>query len=646
MNYYEVSPIKLVRSDAHVFTYGSDTPLAIGLIVTISVGTKTLAGVVLKKTTKPSYAVKPILSIVNDTPLPLALLATAAWMSQYYDTHMALVWQTLLPSGITKKRRERTASPLLHQRERTKKVFTHDQEHAIETIAAMSPGTALLHGVTGSGKTLVYIESARRALEVGSSAIILVPEIALTSQLVAEFSQHFPNVLITHSQQTEAERHTAWQRALTATEPLVVIGPRSALFMPVTSLGLVVIDECHEPSFKQEQSPRHSALRVASILARHARAKVILGSATPAITDYFLAQHAHRPIISLPTPARENTTPPAIQLVDMTKRNNFTRHPFLSNQLITTLEQTFEMHQQALIFHNRRGTASTTLCTSCGWHAVCPRCFIPFTLHADRHRLQCHICGTETRVPTSCPDCHAVDVIHKGLGTKKIEEALQKLFPNKKVMRFDADSTADNTVNQTYTELYNGDIDIIIGTQVIAKGLDLPHLRTVGVIQADAGLSLPDFGAPERTFQLLSQVIGRVGRSHHKTNVVVQTYQPDDPAIIDGISQNYDDFYTRTLAERKRANFPPFCHLLKAICIYKTERACLQNAQKVARELRKHAPTHVQILGPTPAFYERIRDTYRWQLVIKSPTRQDLIDLLAHIPSTHWQTELDPISLL
>jgi len=242
--------------------------------------------------------------------------------------------------------------------------------------------------------------------------------------------------------------------------------------------------------------------------------------------------------------------------------------------------------------------------------------------------------------------CHAADIIHKGIGTKLIESELRKLFPEKTIMRFDGDSELGESIEQKYKELYDGDIDLIIGTQVIAKGLDLPKLRTVGVIQADSGLSLPDYGASERTFQLLAQVVGRVGRSNHPTKVIVQSYQPTHPAVVDGLSQNYADFYTNTLTERKRALFPPFVHLLKLTCIYKTEAAAIKNAQKLAAELRTIAPSTVQILGPTPAFYERQRDTYRWQLTLKSSKRADLAALLAHLPTTHWQYELDPISLL
>ena len=648
MEYYLVSPIKVVRTDVYTFTYSSNERLAVGTIVMIEVGKSEMVGIVLSSVREPDFKVKQIITKIYDTPLPLPLVQTGLWMSQYYNTHQAIVWQTILPRGITKKRR--SSKKLLPKIpfNRTKNVFTSDQKHAIETIDDMTPGTALIHGITGSGKTLVYIESARKAVEEGLSAIVLVPEIALTSQLVNEFSQYFDNILLTHSRQTEAERHNTWQQALNSNEPFVVIGPRSALFMPVQQLGIIIIDECHEQSFKQEQSPRYSALRTASVLADQHRAKVILGSATPSISDYYLAKQSGRPIITMSKPARSDTIKPSVKLVDMTKRTDFTRHQFISNTLLDSIEQTFSRNSknQALIFHNRRGTASTTLCQNCGWQAGCPRCFIPLTLHADKHKLSCHICGLNMKVPTSCPECHNAEIIHKGFGTKRIESELTKLFPNKKIARFDADTDKDETVENLYSQIHDGSIDIIIGTQVIAKGLDLPNLRTVGVIQADSGLSLPDFGSTERTFQLLAQVIGRVGRSHHYTEVVVQSYQPNNPAILNGLTQNYDDFYKRTIAQRRATNFPPFTYILKLVCSYKTEATTIKNSQNLAQKLRNIAPSDMQILGPTPAFYERVRDTYRWQIVVKSPKRSDLQSLISLVPPTHWQFELDPTSLL
>lgn len=647
MNFYLISPIKVVRSDAQSFTYYSEAALEIGNLVIIEVGKIRTIGIVMEPTTKPNFTVKEISETLPNIILPPQLIKTALWMSEYYSTHLATVWQTILPRGLDKKRRRKIANttPIKSQK-RTKKLFTNDQANAIRIIDEATPGTFLLHGVTGSGKTLVYIETAKRAQKKRLSSIILVPEIALTTQLVDEFRQHFESVIVTHSRQTESERHQLWLNVLNSNQPVVVVGPRSALFMPVHDLGLIVIDECHEPSFKQEQSPRYSALRTASILARHHKAKLILGSATPNVSDYFLAQRTNRPIISMPKPARLDAIRPEVKLIDMTKRSNFNRHYFLSDELLNSLQHTLELGHQALIFHNRRGTASITLCENCGWQAGCPRCFIPLTLHADKHQLICHICGFNTAVPTSCPDCHNADVIHKGIGTKQIETELAKLFPKQTIARFDGDTDNNNSIDQRYGELKSGKIDLIIGTQVIAKGLDLPKLRTVGVIQADSGLNLPDFTASERTFQLLAQVIGRVGRSKHPTTVVVQSFQPHHISIQTGLEQNYDKFYQHLIKHRQNANFPPFCHLLKLTCVYKTEATAIKNSQTLAKVLHTHSSDDIEILGPTPAFYERIRDTYRWQLIIKSPHRQALIDLLSYVPQQHWQAELDPMSLL
>lgn len=646
MYYYEVAPNRIVRNSSSVFTYSSEQPLRIGQLVTVEVGKKVLVGVVMKHVGQPTYATKPIASVLDLPPLPEALMRLADWMSGYYSTHLAIVLQTVLPRGIQKKRRPVHTTPRSRIRERTHFLLTEEQRSAVDTLTHMSPGSALLHGVTGSGKTRIYIEMVQQVIAKGQSAIILVPEIALTSQLVDEFTTMFDDVIVTHSRQTEAQRHAAWQSALLAQTPQVVIGPRSALFMPLRQVGLIVIDEAHEPSFKQEQSPRYSALRAASILSAAHGAKYIIGSATPLVTDYYLAAHSDRPIIRLTTPARPLATKPDIELVDMTKRTNFKKHRFLSDTLLSRVQAALEKGQQVLLFHNRRGSASTTLCENCGWTALCERCFIPYTLHADKHALECHICATTIRIPTSCPECGEAEIIHKGIGTKLIESEIRKLFPQHTIARFDGDTHSGESVEARYKELYDGTIDIIIGTQVIAKGLDLPKLRMVGIIQADAGLSLPDYGASERTFQLLAQAIGRVGRSEHATSVVVQSYQPTHPSVALGLSQNYETFYEYILAERRRAQFPPFCYLLKLTCIYKTEKAAASNAKKLALELRKKTTSRVAILGPTPAFYERQGDTFRWQLTIKSSRRADLLELLQHLPPTHWQYELDPISLL
>jgi primosomal protein N' (replication factor Y) len=645
MYYYEVAPNQIVRAGSDVFTYSSTDPLRIGSIVAIEVGKKQLIGIITSEVKKPSYVTKPITSRIVSTPLPRELIDLARWLADYYVTPLALVLQSLLPRGLQKTRRERAILPR-HSRERTTIVFNKEQSYAIEAVTKGTPGTFLLQGVTGSGKTEIYIELAKRSLIAGTSTIILVPEIALTSQIVAEFSNHFEDVLIVHSTMTEAERHTTWKEALESDKPRVVIGARSALFTPLPHIGLIVIDEAHEPSYKQEQAPRYSALRAASVLGRLHKAKIVLGSATPAVSDRYLAEQSGRPIIKLLTSARTGTVAPDVATIDMTKRENTKNHRFLSKQLIERMDQTLIEGKQVLLFHNRRGSASSTLCENCGWTALCPNCFIPLTLHADKHILRCHICNHTEKVPTSCPICGSADIIHKGFGTKLIESELRKLYPKASIARFDADNLANETLNARYGEIYSGAVDIIIGTQVVAKGLDLPHLRTVGVIQADSGLALPDYSATERTFQLLAQVVGRVGRNEHKTDVIVQSYQPTHPSVAYGLAQDYESFYAYALAERQKALFPPFTYLLKLTSVYKTESAAVRAAQSLARDLKSKAHSHVTILGPTPAFYERQHDTYRWQLILKSPKREYLSDLLRLVPPTHWQSELDPTSLL
>ena len=644
MHYYDVAPIKIVRAGSDYFTYCSEQVLQIGQLVTIPVGKLLLIGIVIKHTRKPAYDTRAVASALDIPPLPNPLLKTALWMARYYATPLATTLQTILPRGLTKKRRTAAYSRQTISRDRTHYLLNKDQQAAVDTLTQRTNGTVLLHGVTGSGKTAVYITYAKHIMTQQKSVIILVPEIALTSQLIAEFEQHFSNILLTHSQQTESARHQIWLDALRSTIPRIAIGPRSALFLPLAHIGAIIIDEAHEPSFKQDQSPRYSALRVAATLGAHHGAPVIQGSATPLIGEYYLATHTNSPVITLPRRAQA-APPPHVNIINMTSKINFVQHRFLSDSLLARITVSLERKQQILLFHNRRGSASTTLCTNCGWSAICPRCFVPFTLHIDKHTLQCHICGNTAPIPTSCPDCHETDIVHKGIGTKLIESEIKKLFPHATVARFDGDTAATHTLEKRYQELYDGTVDIIIGTQVVAKGLDLPHLGTVGVIQADAGLALPDFMARERTFQLLSQVVGRVGRTNQQTNVVIQSYQPHDETIRTGAAQDYAAFYATELARRRKSHFPPFTYLLKLTCIYKTEKAAINNAQILAKKLRTDYP-NLYIFGPTPAFYERQRDTYRWQIVVKSPTRTTLLNIIAQLPPTHWQYDIDPMNLL
>jgi len=647
MNYYEVAPTKIVRQGQDSFTYSSLLDLRIGQLVQIEVGKKIMTGLIIKKTAKPkSYSTKDIVSIIDSVVIPEKLISLSLWMSNYYLTPLALVLQTILPSGLNKKRRKSLKdSSLTHTRKRTNFLFNKEQASVIKDLKEQADGTFLLQGITGSGKTAIYIDLVKNAVRSGKSAIVVVPEIALTSQIVAEMSNHFTNIFITHSRMNEAQRHKVWTEILNNKEPSVIVGPRSALFMPVDNLGVIIIDEAHEPSLKQEQSPKYSALRVATILGRLHKIKVIFGSATPNVIDRYLAEKSNNPVLKL-TQKAQKTILPEISLVDMKDRKNFSNHRFLSNKLLEVIEESLKKHRQVLIFHNRRGSASITLCTECGWVDQCQNCLIPTVLHTDTHQLKCHVCGSSRSVPTSCPVCKNTSVVHKGIGTKLIEAELIKLFPSANIARFDADNKQPDSLEQRYQDLYDGKIDIIVGTQVIAKGLDLPNLRTVGIIQADAGLSLPDFSVEERTFQLLSQVIGRVGRTNHKAEVVVQTYQPKSEVIQYGLKQDYEAFYKAELKNRQLKHFPPFTHLLKLTCIYKNESSAIRNSKLLANKLKASLDKDVLILGPAPEFYEYKYGSYRWQLVLKSPKREHLLKAVNLLPNNNWQFELDPNDLL
>lgn len=651
--YFEVAPLKIVRANSEVFTYASKEKLEIGQIVQIPVGKKNMFGVVFKKVEKPDFETREILKIIEKTPIPKHLIELSKWMSQYYATPLSQVLSGILPAGLGKNRRssKKEKIKLTDEKESCSNfLYTNQQQNAINKLDKIRSGTVLLHGITGSGKTSIYINQAEKVLANQQSAIILVPEIALTSQLVLNFEKHFSNIKIIHSHQTEAERHKTWLKILNDPEPQVIIGARSALFAPVKNLGLIVIDECHEPSFKQDQTPKYSALRASSFLASNFNFKAIFGSATPLIEDYFLAELSAKnngnEIIKLTELAKKEAQPAKIELVDLTKKDS-KNHRFFSKKMLAEMERTLNENKQVLIYHNRRGSASITLCHNCGWMALCPNCFVPLTLHADEFQLSCHICGHKERPPISCPDCGEAEIIHKGIGTKAIEEEIRKLFPQKKVARFDADSDKNETVEKLYNEIRNGEIDIIIGTQVIAKGLDLPKLKTVCVVQADAGLALPDFTSSERNFQLISQVIGRVGRHSNESNVIIQTYQPEAPSIQFGLNQDYTGFYNFEIKNRQKQNYPPFVYLLKLTCVYKTEISAVRNSQEEAREIRKKFSKDVQIFGPTPAFYERVGETYRWQIVVKSKKRAPLLEIAHEFQGKpQWRIDLDPPGLI
>jgi len=646
MNYYLVAPAKTFHNSDSLLTYESEQSLMPGQIITIPLGKQTALGIVIDSCPKPDFETKAITSVLYEDALPKKLTKALSWLSDYYRAPMSSVIQAALPRGITKKRRDKI--------EKLPKVDKIDenplnsaQKQAISEIEASSSRTILLHGITGSGKTNVYIQLAQNCLERGQSVILLVPEIALTSQLVRNFRAHFDNIFLLHSELSESLRHQIWERILKSNQANVIIGPRSALFAPVKNLGLIIIDEAHEPSYVQEQNPKYSALRLAPQLA-----KTVLGSATPLIQDYYICK-AHKAIVELNELAVQNNKTSEIQLIDLKSRQFFTRSRILSNQLIESIQNSLDNHTQSMLFHNRRGTAPLTVCDKCGWQALCPNCYLPLILHADKFQMSCHTCGRNFPVPMSCPQCQNASIHHKGFGTKMLEQEVTRIFPDARIARFDADTENDKQLSKIYDQVHDGKFDIIIGTQMIAKGFDFPLLTTLGVVQADSGLSLPDFSAEERSFQLITQVIGRAKRGHQDSRIFIQSFQPESEIVNFAIQNNYSEFYNYLIHKRQKSVLPPYSFLLKLSMTYKTEAAAVRNIRDLYKKIIQLStslgidPKKLVVSPPMPAFHERSNTGYCWQIILKAKRRQDLLDIFDQLPNTQYlHYAFDPISLL
>jgi len=645
MYYYLVAVATAKYHGKELLTYSSATPIEIGTLVTVPLQRQKAHGFIVEKTQKPQFNTKELETLDVSLPLmPPQLLELFTWMRGYYPAPLGITAQLFLPSNFPKK-----FTPLI---EASKKntlnaslpPLTTGQQRTLEKIH--EPGSYLLHGATGSGKTRIYIELAQKSLRQNKSCIILTPEISLTSQLAQEFEKAVSSERLTilHSQLTEATRRNIWLKLLQSTQGHIVIGPRSALFSPLNDIGFIAVDEAHEFTYKQENTPHYHASRIAGKLAELHKAQIVLGSATPSVSDYYIAEARKRPILNLETISKDSV--PSATVVDMRDKTNASRKPHLSTPLLKAIEATLANKQQILLFINRRGTARIVLCENCGWQAACPHCDLPLTYHHDNHTLRCHTCGITQQALSSCPVCNSTEIILKSIGTKTIVSEIKKIFPTARTERFDTDNKKGERVHEIYDEIRSGDIDILVGTQMLAKGLDLPKLGLVGVINADASLYLPDFTAQERTYQLLYQVLGRVGRSSQskESTTIIQTYSPENPTIQAAARKDWNTFYKAELKERKAFLFPPFCHLLKISCKRAKSATAQTTAEKFAKLLQEKNLA-ILVDGPAPAFHEKIQNKYVWQLIIKSKQRSELLEVINLLPSD-WSYDIDPINLL
>lgn len=642
MHYVHVITRMITGQDDHRLVYHSTQALPIGTVVRVPLGRRSSLGLVVDETKKPTYPTRPAEQLLNET-LPREYIDFLLWLAEYYATPPPVVVAQVLSASLGRSQRVTSeARQSLVTRSMAGLSASAIQQAAVSEILATGPGAVVLHGETASGKTLVYREVAKQTLASGRSVLILVPEIGLTTQVASDFQDLSEHIFISHSELKDTARRDIWLKILQQKPPYIVIGPRSALLTPLRNLGLVVIDEAHETAYKNDGSPRYQTTTAAAYLTQRHQARLILGSATPRITDYYLASSKARPILRLP---RHHPAKVGVMVVDQRHRSVFSTSFLFSNPLLDALSQTLAKGRQSLLYINRRGTAPLALCSNCGWSAGCPRCSLSLTLHHDLEALLCHQCGWREAIPTLCPVCHRSELVFRGAGTKRVERELAKLLPAARLARFDSDSLRGQRLNELYQAIHDGQIDILIGTQSVAKGLDLPKLDTVGVVSADSELHLPDFAAAERTFQLLYQVIGRAGRTS-SGQAIIQTYHPDHPAIAQATAGDFLTFYEHELASRAQHGYPPFRHLLALIYRARSRAKAQSEAEDLAAQISRQDRSLV-VLGPAPAYYEHLGRYYRWTLVVKSARRPILVELANHIRQKHgWQVDLDPINLL
>jgi primosomal protein N' (replication factor Y) len=556
----------------------------------------------------------------------------------------------------------------------------------IDSGTSRVPGSGLflLHGVTGSGKTEVYLQAAAEVIRIGRQVVMMVPEISLTPQAVERVAGRFPGrVAVLHSRLSDVERLEEWQR-IRHGDVDIVVGPRSALFAPLPHPGLVVVDEEHDASYKQDSSPRYHARDCAAVLGRLTGATVVLGSATPDVGTYHAAcsgrvsllELPERPVweraVSFEQRALSNAAPrpsqltthnsrplPPVEIVDMRQELKSGNRGMFSEALLTALNETLRHNHQALLFLNRRGNATVVLCRDCGFVVRCPNCDIPSTYHhvksrgyAVSPRLICHRCDKRAVSPRACPACRSVRIRFLGVGTQKVEEEVARLFPGARVLRWDRDVTGGKEAHEQILRAFTRhEADILVGTQMIAKGLDFPLVTLVGVISADTGLHMPDFRAPERSFQLLTQVAGRAGRASLPSKVVVQTYTPEHYAVQAAQHHDYHRFYREEMSFRGSAGYPPFARLVRLVYSNEDESRCRQGATNLRsildRAIAEQEAVGVEIIGPAPCFVSRMKNRYYWQVIARGPASgaKQLHALLDYVPPG-WTIDVDPVDLL
>lgn len=648
MYYYEVIPATNKYHGTDGLTYSWSTGLSLGQVVRIKIRNLHTEGFVSQKVPKPAFPVHSIDTVFKDIILPKSTIELFYWLQQYYPAPAGVVASHFLPSNLSiasKPAKNEVKTPISSK---NLPPLISEQTSVLNELTAQADGSFLLHGDTGSGKTRLYIELAKRSIDKNKSVLILTPEISLTPQLVDTFAAVFGDqVYFTHSALSPVQRKRLWLHILNLEKPVVLIGPRSALFMPINNLGFIAVDEFHDQAYKQESTPYYQAIRVSSKIAQIHGAKIVFGSATPSVNEYFLASSKQIPILRMtekPAHTKGQLQPVNIQVVDLADSQHKTKYPLISTLLVKELRSCMERGEQAMIFLNKRGSARSVICQSCGWQAHCPRCDLTLVYHADTHLLYCHTCGFHQQTPSSCPSCNSSEIIFKSPGTKAIVTYLQSLFPEARIARFDKDNKKSERIEARHSDVKDGSIDILVGTQLLTKGHDLPNLSLVGILLAETGLNFPDYTAEERSYQIIRQILGRVGRGHRPGIAILQTFDPNNPTIQAAINGSWDDFYAAQLAQRQAYGFPPYFHVMKVRLMRSTRNSAKAAAQKLSSDIAQ-AHGKVEIAGPSPSFMEKHGTKWQWQFIIKSKNRSSLVEIAKTLPA-NVIADIDPSHLL
>lgn len=672
--YAEILFPRKIFQDQTTLTYSipENAEIRPGLMAEVNLRGKINRGLIWKiHSDKPSFATKPLEKILHDSiSLSESQLEQMAYISDYYLCPLHKVLKLFLPAGIfTKKKPPTLETPIDTSKPvHLKELFplSEDQKKALEKINSSKHQTILLHGVTGSGKTEIYRRLTLPLIEAGKQVLILVPEISLTPQTVQNFQKQFgKNIAIIHSKLTPKKK-LDYFAGIFQEKHQIVIGSRSALFSPFQKLGLIIMDEEHEDSYKQDQAPRYHARTVAQhLLSKNPELKLILGSATPSIESYYAASQGQIDLVEMPKrlPNEEKEHPlPTIHLVDLREELRKKNMSIFSEILQEKITDRLAKKEQVILFLNRRGAASALLCRDCGHSENCPDCEVSLTYHnritvegslMPAERLICHHCGKISKLPTNCSNCQGTRIKYIGLGTQKIEEELRKLHPQAKIVRADRDTTKTQEDFLNLYETFRDSLaDILIGTQMIGKGLHLPNVTLVGTVLADTSLTIPDFRAAEKTFQLLTQVAGRSGRSK-PGEVVIQTYSPENYAIQNTIKHDYQSFYQKEIKERLENLLPPFKKLVKLTIEDQDSQKAYLYSHQLAHDLEKTRTdsaeqNQIDSINIYPALIPRLKKKFRWQILLTGPNPAEFLkEFISKKPlRSEIKIDIDPLNTI